>query len=208
MIQGNTKDAIAILELPNDGIFTGIKDEVSLYFTNPNTEVKPFLDLVDDEEVEFKLSDNEMVVNNQCTLCMEDPSTISTFNGNNIEDNVEFFTEVTVDDDFFKILTKMKKIGNRFGKIYFIVDGGKFYIETSDRTNKYSNRMNFMLHSGVESDNLVLCFDYTNVVKLMSIIDNSFTMKFTYFEDQEMGGMYCENENKSEKYFISSMQDE
>ena len=204
---GSDKSVITILKVKND-IFTGTKEEFSLNFTNPNTEVKPFLDLIDDEEVEFKLKKNEFVLNDQYTLCLDDPSVISTFNGKSIEDNVEFFTKLFFCEDFTQSFSKIKKIGSRFGKVYFIVEKEKLYIETSDRLSKYSNKLRFLLAENIKHDDIVLCIDYTNMVKLMSVIDDSFTIQLTYFEDQEMGGLYCENTDKSEKYFVSSMQDE
>jgi hypothetical protein len=201
-------DVISILKLENNGIFTGVNDEFSLNFTQPNIEVKPFLDLLDDEEVEFELKQNEMILNKQCTLCLDDPSAVSTFNGKNIEDNVEFFTKLNVDENFNQYFNKIKKIGNRYGKIYFILDKKKLYIETSDRKTRYSNKLRFLLSDKVDFDNIELCFDYTNMVKLKSVINNDFTMQITYIEDQELGGIYCENLDTSEKYFISSMKAE
>ncbi len=209
-MKSNTKDVFVILDLDNDGIVGDVKKEFVLPFGEPKINVEPFLNLIDAEEVIVSLKENKIILDKKVKLTFEDPSIISTFEGKGIQDSVEFFTEVELTDEVMEDLNKIKKIGNRFGKIYFVVEDGKFYVEATDRTNSFSNSLKFELGE-VEYDNVVMCFDYKNYVSLLNVLNGNYAeykMKFCWFEAQELGGMYCEKNDGQEKYFLTSKKDD
>lgn len=198
-----TSDAVSILNVGNS-IFTNVKDDVELNFCNPKTELKPYLDLIDDEEVEFKLHKNKIVLDKKVKIHFDDPSVVSTFGGNAPSDNIEYFVTLNVDEQFFNEFKKIKKIGNRFGKVYFTVTDNKLYLETMDKTNTYSNGISFEL-CDVDTNDLSMCFDYNLFCNLMNVVDDeNFKIKLTYMEEREGGMVYLYNLDESEQYFLMS----
>lgn len=208
-MKSNAKDVFSILDIPND-VISDVKEEFILSFADPKSNVLPFLNLLDDEEVPVKLSDNKIVLDKKATLVFEDPSIISTFSGKNIQDSVEFFTEIELTDELIENINKIRKIANKFGKIYFTVSDNVLYIETTDKTNRFSNSFEFSIQD-VKKDDLTLCFDYRNFSNLMNVINGDYEeykFKLTYFEKQELGGLYCVKEDDTEKYFLTSMKED
>jgi hypothetical protein len=113
---------------------------------------------------------------------------------------------MNIDDDFMESFNKIKKIGSKFGKIYFGVSDNQLYIETSDKQNRFSNGLKIEL-SDVVHDDLSMCFDFKNMTNVISILDGVFTCKFAYVAEQELGMLFIGNEDGSEKYYLMSRRD-
>lgn len=194
-------DCVTILNIDNN-IFDGVNENIELNFCNPKSELKPYLQLIDDEEVDFKLFKNKIVLDNRIKIHFDDPSVVSTFVSKMPLDNIEYFVTLNIDEEFFNNFRKIKKIGNRFGKIYFSVLQNKLFLETTDKTNTYSNGVSLYLCE-VDSNDLTMCFNYNLFCNLINVIDDeSFKMKLTYIEEKEGGMIYMYNINESEKYFL------
>lgn len=192
-----------ILSVEND-IFKDVKEDLSWNFTMPKSEIKPFLDLLDEEEVPLKINKKNIVLNNELKLYMDDPSIISVLDSQGPK-NLNYFVDLSIDDDFYEKYKKIKKIGNRFGKVYWTVKDNQLLLETTDKINTYSNGVNYNIDK-VDSSDLTLCFDYMNFVNMMSVIEDeysNFKMKIAYIEESEGGVIYALNGDK-EQYFLMS----
>ncbi len=210
-MKSTAKDAFAILDLPNTVISDMKKDmEFTISFSDPKVNVIPFINLIQEEQVKFVIRENKMVIDGQVTICFDDPSIMSSFSGKNVQDDMPVFSESKIDESFQESINKIKKIGNKFGKVYFIVDNKKFYIETSDRTNSFSNKLQLYLFD-VDFKDVVLCFNYRNFHNLISIINGDYEkyiMSFSYFDAQELGTLYCVKEDETEKYLLTSVKED
>jgi hypothetical protein len=195
-----SSEAATILNVPNN-IFVDVKDEVQLNFCNPKTELKPFIELIDDEEVTLKIHKNKIVLDNSVKLHFDDPSVISVFNSDGPQDNIEFFVQFNINDEFINKFIKIKKVGNRFGKIYLTVKDKVLYIETMDKTITYSNGISFDI-CDTDMHDLTMCFGYQTFVHMMNVINQSFDMKLAYIEEKEGGMIYTFNDE--ENYFLMS----
>ncbi len=203
----STQNAVILLNVENN-VVPGLKD-VDFNFMDPNVNVKSYLDLFDSEEVDLSLSDSKMTLkqNNQNAdlyFCVED--FVSVFGGDDSGIKTDYFYQTTIDDTMTGMLNKVRKIGGKFGKVYFSVEKGKFYMEAVDKSNRFSNGLKFELDR-LKVDELETYYDfkYFNAI-LMVISDNitDFTMKFAYKEDQEAGMILFENSTGSEKYYLMS----
>lgn len=196
----STSNAAVILNMEND-VFIDPKDDITLNFSAPKTEIRPFIELIDEEQVSISLHKNRMLINNQLKIHFDDPSVISTLESDGPLNNIEYFIDIDMDDEFFNKFKKIKKIGNRFGKIYITVSKNELYIETTDKTNAFSNGMNFKI-CDIENEDLSLCFDYVPFSNMMSVIDFGFKAKLASVDD---GGLiYMKKEDGSENYFLMS----
>jgi hypothetical protein len=203
----STQNAVILLNVENN-VVPGLKD-VDFNFMDPNVNVKSYLDLFDSEEVDLSLSDSKMTLkqNNQNAdlyFCVED--FVSVFGGDDSGIKTDYFYQTTIDDTMTSMLNKVRKIGGKFGKVYFSVEKGRFYMEAVDKSNRFSNGLKFELDR-LKVDDLETYYDfkYFNAI-LMVISDNitDFTMKFAYKEDQEAGMILFENSTGSEKYYLMS----
>ena len=200
---GNT---IAILDAPNDVI--DVNDELDFNFSDPSQGVIPFVNLFDNEMVNVKIYENRMTLmdgQQRSNIGFCSPLVVSLLGTNNIKEDVDWFFNMDVDENFKEIFKKIRKIGARFGKVYFEVKDQIMYIDTSDKTNVYSNGLKFELDN-CEKENLTLSFDYKNMVNLMNVIGDreNFKLKLTYKEEQELGMLYTKLTDDSEKYCLLS----
>jgi hypothetical protein len=122
--------------------------------------------------------------------------------------NTEWFFEMPLDIDFIRNFEKIKRIGARFGKVYFVIKDKSLYIETSDKTNMYSNGYKVRLADDIDMEDISLAYVYTDVVNLFHCIEmdleKNFTLKIEYKEDQGLGCVYALSENGEEKYSLIS----
>jgi hypothetical protein len=199
--------SISILNVENDVLDTN--EELTFNFSDPSSNVVPFIQLFDNEEVKLSLTDLFMKLKDggQTTkvgFCAE--AAVKRLGKDNIK-NVEWFFEMNIDNDVIKNFNKIKKIGSRFGKIYFVVEDNKLYIETADRTNSYSNGVKFKL-ADIEMHDLALAYAYNDMVNFFHVIemniDKNFTIKVSYNEEQELGCVYAVSEHDEEKYALIS----
>lgn len=206
MISEN-RNILIFLNIKNEMI-TGIKENesIKLNFSEPNTNVKPYLDLLDNNEEDIVLTEDFLKINKVVKLHFDDESVISIFKKNSLQKTIEYFKSFDIDENFITNYEKIKKIGSRFGKIYFSVENNKFFIETCDKTNMYSNKVKYQI-SNIEQDDLSLCFDYKGFTNVMGLIDDisNFSIKFSYVKENKLGLLYIEKKDLSEKYFLMSL---
>lgn len=205
MISGDG-NVISILDIPNDVI--DVTDELDFNFSEPSQGVIPFINLFDNETVSLRIYENRMTLvdgQQRSNIGFCSPLVVSLLGTESIKEDVDWFFTMEVDEAFKNIFNKIKKIGARFGKVYFEVNDQVMYIDTSDKTNIYSNGLRFELNN-CEKENLTLSFDYKNMVNLMNVIGerDNFKFKLTYKQEQELGMLYAKLTDGSEKYCLLS----
>ena len=206
--QGNS--VVVCLDLPND-IITDIPDNVDMNFDEPNLNVKPYLNLIDNDVAQLSVNDAGLQLKDgrqktNLFFCM--PSTVTTFSGNAPE--IAPFYEIDLNDEVKGYFDKIRKIAGSFQVVYFTVKDGKFYIEATDRSNRYVNGISFEL-ANVDSPDLDICIEYKNFNALLQVIDdnfNNFNAKFSWLEQQEAGMVSFERNDGKEKYYLMQKQEE
>ena len=115
--------AISILNVDNDVLTTD--DEVDFNFSEPETEVKPYLKVFDNNEVEIKLYKNKILLrdtNQQTNINYCNPIIVTLFGKQDVKEDANWFFETKIDEDFIRAFNKIKKIGPKFGRVYFEID--------------------------------------------------------------------------------------
>ena len=182
-------------------------DETTFNFREPTQNLFPFLNIIDNQLIDIDIQREKVVLKDgrqKANIFLSSPAAIRTFGSNPRE--LPFFTSIPLDDVFIELYKKIKKVGNRFGKIYFSVEDGKFFIETTDKTNQFSNGLKFEL-SEIEKDNLSMFFDFKNFVNVIEVINGDaaeFTLNFAWIEAQEKGALVAKKNDDSEIYFLMS----
>lgn len=210
----NANDAIVILDLPNT-VIPEVKehDENSFNFHDPNQSLIPYIGLIeDDQQTNINIQAEKIVLttgNLKSNIFFCSPAVVAVFNRDNIRQGHDYMAEFQLTDEFIKQFNMIKKIGMRFGKVYFSVIGKKLLMETTDKTNRFSNGLRFDLFD-IEKDDLSLCFDYKNFVNVVSCIDDdyeNFMFHIIHVPETEMGMIYFNKIDESERYFLMSKQD-
>lgn len=205
---------IVILDIPNS-CFPDLKNRkpISLNFSEPNLSVSPYLNLISEDTAEVEIKDEKMVLisndgQQKSDIFFCSPEIIKLFPRDMARSDIEYFVEFNVDDQFLQKYSNLKKIGPRFGKVYFVVEDGKIYMETTDKTNRYSNSFRFEISAEPSSSDLSLCFEYKSISNLLLIVDNheDYMVKLTYSEERELGMLYL-SKNIEENYFLMSKDD-
>jgi hypothetical protein len=216
MIIQHSKDAIVILDLPNNCIDIKRNQEYVFNFSEPAVQLMPFLNLIDDDEqksdVEIKIADEKVSLiagNQKSNIFFCAPAVVTVFSANAPREGLKYFVEFMLNDNFVRYFNKIRKIGMRFGKIYYGVENGVLYMETTDKTNMYSNALRFDIME-IKEPNKVLLFDYKPMTDIMSVVGDDFDkfkISFTYLEEQKLGMVYLEKNDQSEKYYLMSKSD-
>jgi len=199
--------SIAILNIDNNVVNTN--DEIEFNFSEPATNAVPFLNLFDSEEVDTEIYENRIVFKDgrqKSTINFCSPTIISKFGTDSIRNDVEWFYNQQIDESFMESFKKIKKIGTRFQKIYFEVKDNELFIETSDKQNEFSNGLRFSINE-IKYNDLVLSFDYKDVVNVMTVIENNyenFSLRFAYREEQDLGILFIKSLDDSEQYCLFS----
>ena len=202
-----TGTSIAILDLENNVIDSD--EELVWNFSEPATDLIPYINLIDSEKVKLQLSDFFMNIHDgemktRISFCSE--NAVKRLGSDDIV-NENWFFEMPIDINFIRNFEKIKKIGSRFGKVYFAVKDNKMFIETTDKTNMYANVIKFKL-SDLEKHDLSLAYVYTDIVNFFHCIENNldknFILKIEYKKDQELGCIYAHSESGDEKYSLIS----
>ena len=207
MISEN-RDCIVILDVDNDVM--AVSDEHEFNFSEPNQQLMPFLNLIDDDEADIDVHSEKIVVKNgrqRSNIHFCSGQIVSVFGTDAAREGIESFLTLDIDDGFNDAFAKIKKIGSRYGNVYFNVEDGVFSIETADKTNRFSNGLKFELTRMSDVPDLSICFDYKNFINLMAVINGdseNFTLEFSYVEEQEMGMVYAGKNDGNEKYYLMS----
>ena len=206
------RDAVVSLDVPNDMMKVKKAEEIEMNFGQPSQQVMPFLNLIDEEEANISIKDNKVIISSgrqRSNIHFCSPEIVSVFETDAKE--TERFLTIDVDEDFVNAFMKIKKIGSRFGDVYFNVEKEVFNIETSDRTNRFSNGLKLDLVDIKGVDDLSLRFDYKNFLDLMAVVNGNaddFKMNFSYMEKQQMGILLAEKEGEEKYYLMSRLMEE
>lgn len=206
--QNNT--VVICLNLPND-VVSDIAGEVELNFDEPNTKVKPYLNLIDSETVGGVLTDDKLTLKDgrhktNLHFCMS--SFVTTFTG--AEPKAPSFYELDLNADACEYFEKIRKVAGKFEKVYFTVRDKKFIVETTDRTNRFANGISFELDA-LDHPNVDICFEFKNFNAVLQCLGEDmtdFTAKFTWLEAQDAGMVLFEKNDGSEKYYLLSRLEE
>jgi len=206
--------AILLLDLPND-VFIGVTGEHTLNFVEPNQNLMPFLNLFEDgAEIDFVKTDNAVTLKlgkQKSTVRMAMEQAVSVFTRPGVNPNIRSFVDFMMDDDFIEAYTKIKKVGTRFGKVYFNVENNFLYMETTDREEGFSNSLKMEI-TDVERDNINLCFNYKNFINLMSCVNSEYAdfklaISSAPVGDIMMGMVSAEKTDGTSKYYIMSQRE-
>lgn len=207
--------AIVILELKND-VISGVEGENVLNFVEPNQNLMPFLNLFEDvDEIDFTKTDSALTLKlgrQKSRLRMSVEQAVSIFSRGNPNERVRSFVSFQLDDDFIEAYSKIKKIGARFGKVYFSVESGMLFMETTDREEGLSNSLKMELVPVAGVDDVQLCYNYKNLVNMMTVINSHYadfklSIASTNVSGTVMGMVTAEKNDGTEKYFIMSQRE-
>lgn len=205
-MRSQNNDVVVILNMPNE-ILTDVPDTVELNFDKPSAKVLPYLNLIDNDIVDTKISDDKIVLKDgrhktNLHFCM--PSFVTTFTG--AEPQAPIFYEIEITEEILGMFKKILKIGGSFEKVYFAVRDKQLIIETTDRQNRFANGINFVLDN-VDHPNLDICINFKSMFGLFQSIkdkETEFKAKLVWLADQEAGMVLFEKNDSSEKYYLLS----
>jgi len=197
--------------IPNGSFNMDGHDRIEFNFKDPFQTVMPYLNLIEDEYANIIIYDEKisLISNNQKSeIFYCSPRVVNIFGRESARDDITYFIQFPFTDKFFEDFNKIKKIGPRFGKIYFGVKKNKLFMETTDKQNVYSNSLKFHLGVNSDEDDLTICFDYRNIENMLTIIDDdygNYELSLSFLRDKDMGLMYIHNNDESEKYYFMSV---
>jgi hypothetical protein len=205
-MRSQSNNVVVILNIPNE-ILTDVPDTVELNFDKPSAKVLPYLNLIDNEVVDTKISDDKIVLKDgrhktNLHFCM--PSFVTTFSGS--DPQAPIFYELDITEEVLGMFKKILKIGGTFEKVYFAVRDKQLVIETTDRQNRFANGISFVVDS-VEQPNLDICIHFKSVFGLFQSIKEAeldFKAKLVWLAEQEAGMVLFEKTDGSEKYYLLS----
>jgi len=184
-------------------------EELVFNFGDPSNNLIPFIALFDNELVELSLTDLFMkfMDGEQITkvgFCSD--AAVKRLGTDDVKD-VDWFYEMEINQTLIDQFDKIKKIGSRFGKVYFAVDNNRLFLETADKTNRYSNGVKFKL-ANIQMPDLSLSYVYNDMVNFFHVIEmdieKNFTLKVSFDEEQGLGCVYAFSEHNNEKYALIS----
>lgn len=204
--------AVCIIKKPNN-ILPEIPDELEMNFNDVNNQLKNFLMLFDTEDADFRImGDDERVRlksgGQVANVHFCSPHIVTAIQREPTD--VEFFHEFELTSVFTDIFNKVKKVANKFGKIYFSVENEVLYIEGTDKLNSFANGIKIEL-SNVKHPDMNMCLNYKDFMNLMSVLNGNaedFTAHIAWLEDSNAGMVLFDNEDESEKYYLMSIREE
>jgi hypothetical protein len=203
-----TSDTVVLLNVDNN-VFQA-NDYIDFNFLNPDINLIPFINLIDTDEADINITEEKITLingNQKSNIHFCSPQIVNVFGSDDVKKDTEYFLTLDIDDTFIDAYTKIKKIGNQFNNVYFNVEDGKFMMETSDRTNRYSNSLKIELVNDVEEADLSMRYNFRTFINLMTVINgdaDNFSINFTYIREQDRGMLYAEKNDSSEKYILMS----
>ena len=204
MVSGDQR-AIVILDLPNS-IAPGFRGEFN--FSDVAQNVKRYLDLIEEDEAAFRADEKGILLTSgtqkiNINYCL--PDFVTTFGGDGPQ-GLEYFTDLRLNEDVTRLFNKASKIASVFDKIYFTVSKNTFFMEATDKNNRFSNGVKFEM-GPVKSPDLTLLFDYKKFKSILSVLNGAsaeFTANFAFVEEQDAGMVTFLKDDGSEQYFLMS----
>jgi len=209
-------NAIVILKGDNS-IISGIAptDTWDLNFSEPSKNVKAYFDLIipdDQDEAVIEMMNEKIVVKSggqKSNLFFCSEHLITKFDREGPRTDGDLMFEFDITQEFVDIFNLVKKVAGGFGKIYFNVENGEVSIESTDKTNSFSNGMRMVIGQS-EFDDVSVCFDFKTFNNVMTLINGDatdFHFRIGYIP-QSGGGMasFIKGDD-SEKYFVLSMRE-
>lgn len=212
----NSNDVITILDIDNNIMSLPEKmvDEYQFNFQEPNQNIIPYLSLIEDgQTTEIDIRPEKIVLktgNQKSNLFFCSPQVVSVFTRDGVRSDVKYFTSMGISDELYKQFMMIKKIGMRFGKIYFSITKSMLSMEATDKTNRFSNGLKFDMYEVEGMPDMTLCFDYKNFVNVLSAIGdeyNDFIVNLSYVKEANLGMIFMGKGDETEKYYIMSRQD-
>jgi hypothetical protein len=207
-MSSKNSQAITNLNIKNNVIDT---DEYVIFnFSDPYTEVLPFIDLIESEEADIKIEEEKIRIisgPNKIDLRLSPESAVKIFTGDDVKIKTPQSVITEVNEDFMEGYEKAKRVAARFKKLYFNVNNNVLSMEASDMTNMFTNRFKYELMETKKMDDFTMCFDFRNFVNLMKVIcldPSNFEIGFLYVTEREQGMMQAIKSDKSEKYYLMS----
>lgn len=209
-------NAIVILNGDNN-IISGIAptDTWDFNFSDPSKNVKAYFDLIipdEDDEAIIEMKNEKIVLKSggqKSSLFFCSEHLVTRFERDGPRTNGNSVFEIDITDEFVDVFNLVKKVAGGFGKIYFNVDDGIVSIESTDKTNSFSNGMRMVIGE-TDYENVSICFDFktfNNVMTLLNGDATEFKFRIGYIPEND-GGMasFIKNDD-SEKYFVLSMRE-
>jgi hypothetical protein len=204
-------DGVVLLDVENDIITEmATNDDFQLNFSEPNLNLIPFLNLIDEDEANLFVHENRitMTVGRQrSNVYFCSPTVVSVFSAGTPLESINYFLETQIDENFVEAFKKIRKVGTKFGRVYLNVEENTLSIEATDKRNTVSNTLKFDLLDDIEHDDMSICFAYDNFQRLMSLILDDyedFELKVAYIDRQELGMIYIRRNDGSENFFLMS----
>lgn len=209
-------NAIVVLKGANN-IISGIAptDTWDLNFSDPSKNVKAYFDLIipdEQNEAVIEMKNEKIVVKSggqksNLFFCSEHLVTKFDREGPRTEGELVFEFDIT--QEFVDTFNLIKKVAGGFGKIYFNVEDGEVSIESTDKTNSFSNGMKMTIGRS-DYEDVSVCFDFKTFNNVMTLLNGDATdFKFRIgYIPQSNGGMssFVKNDG-SEKYFVLSVRE-
>jgi len=212
-IFNTAEDTIVFLDIEND-IMPITGDGVTVFnFIDPSKSIMPYLKLIDDEHADIQVKKEKIVLKSgrkKSNIFFCSPIIVKTFNRDDVKKGLEYFTSFKIGDDFVSDFNNLKKVGTRFGKIYLTITDNVLYMESTDKTNRFSNGFSFAIGE-IEKNDLSMCFNYRNIINLIGVLNisgiDTFSINLAYLDERRLGIMYVTNEDNSERYYLMSKED-
>lgn len=211
-----SSNAIVVLNGTNN-VITNIKntDTWELNFSDPSKNVKPFFDLIipdENDEAIIEMKNEKITLKSESQksdlfFCSE--HLVTKFDGDGPRTQGDDVFSIDINDRFVDTFNLIKKVAGGFGKIYFSVEDGVVYMESTDKTNSFSNGMKMDIGAS-EYEDVNVCFDFKTLNNVMMLINGDatdFSFRLGYIP-RSSGGMasFVKNDG-TEKYYILSMRE-
>ena len=201
---------VILLEKEND-IFLDVPvaTEYKFNFIEPNQNLLPFLNLIDDDESTLIIDDEKLTFKNgsqKASVFFCSSTVVSTFNMSAPRAGLSYFVQLPFNTELVSYFNKIKKIGMKFGKVYFTVKDNVLLFESMDKLNRLSNGISFKI-TNVEYNDISLCFDFKDISNMLSVLSDNidnFSLNISYLREQNLGMIYIHDDVESEKYYLMS----
>lgn len=204
------KDVITLISITPNDIVTDVKEPFELYFNEPTQSLVPFLNMIEGETCKFEFKENHIVLKegkqrSKIHLCT--PNLVTCLNSSDPKTTFKSLGDFVLDEAMTASFEKIKKLAAKFNKVYFGIESNVCYVETSDKTNTFSNGLRIELFDS-EHDDMVLTFDSKNFVNALAVMKgNNFSGKIFDLQQKSNGILYFYAENLSKQFFLMSKKD-